>query len=53
MVNFTLLAGGSGAAFIATYLFNPEAATLTLAQKNPTGENPSWIGAHPTNASVI
>lgn len=52
MVNFTILAGGTGA-FIATYLFNSDAGSLALTKQNPTGTNPSWIGLHPTNTSIL
>lgn len=52
MVNFTLLAGGA-TSFIATYLFNSDAGSLTLVRENPTGPNPVWITTHPTNKSVL
>ncbi|KAF8904590.1 putative isomerase YbhE [Mucidula mucida] len=52
MVNFTILAGGYDL-FIATYLFNSAASTLSLAGKYPTGANSSWITLHPTNGSVL
>ncbi|KAF5309860.1 hypothetical protein D9619_010500 [Psilocybe cf. subviscida] len=52
MVNFTILAGGYDV-FVATYLFNSAASTLSLLSKSPTGANPSWITQHPTNRSLI
>ncbi|KAH0579102.1 hypothetical protein H2248_003256 [Termitomyces sp. 'cryptogamus'] len=52
MVKFTILAGGF-AKFIATYLFDSEAGSLTLVKQNPTGENPSWIASHPQNSSIL
>ncbi|KAF9028017.1 hypothetical protein BDZ89DRAFT_1133836 [Hymenopellis radicata] len=52
MVSFTILAGGYDL-FVATYLFNPAASTLSLAGKYPTGANCSWITLHPTNESVL
>ncbi|KAI0646305.1 putative isomerase YbhE [Trametes meyenii] len=52
MVNFTILAGGYST-FIATYLFNSDASTLSLVGQNPTGQNPSWIDLHPTNKSIL
>ncbi|KAI0777680.1 putative isomerase YbhE [Trametes elegans] len=52
MVNFTILAGGYSS-FIATYLFNSDANTLSLLSQNPSGQNPSWIDLHPTNKSIL
>lgn len=52
MVNFTILAGGY-TTFIGTYLFNSDAGTLSLLNTYPTGNDPSWITAHPTNSSII
>ncbi|KAL1944023.1 hypothetical protein VTO73DRAFT_3841 [Trametes versicolor] len=52
MVNFTILAGGYST-FIATYLFNSDANTLSLLSQSPTGQNPSWIDLHPTNKSIL
>ncbi|KAI0764966.1 putative isomerase YbhE [Fomes fomentarius] len=52
MVNFTILAGGYST-FIATYLFNSDANTLTVLGENPSGQNPSWIALHPTNKSIL
>ncbi|KAG6865815.1 hypothetical protein C0991_011620 [Blastosporella zonata] len=42
MVKFTILAGGF-AQFIATYIFDSDAGSLTLVKQNPTGENPSAV----------
>jgi hypothetical protein len=54
MVNFTILAGGfSTAGFIATYVFDSTASTLSLTQNSSTGANPSWIASHPTNKSIL
>ncbi|KAF8634767.1 hypothetical protein AX15_000728 [Amanita polypyramis BW_CC] len=52
MVNFTILAGGYSA-FIATYLFSPETSTLDLLGKWPTGQDPSWVTAHPRYKNII
>ncbi|KAI0746768.1 putative isomerase YbhE [Daedaleopsis nitida] len=52
MVNFTILAGGFSS-FIASYVFDSDANTLTLLGQNPTGQNPSWIALHPTNKSIL
>ncbi|THH31642.1 hypothetical protein EUX98_g2531 [Antrodiella citrinella] len=52
MVNFTILAGGY-TSFVASYLFNSDASTLTLLNESPTGANPSWITLHPTNKSIL
>lgn len=52
MVNFTILAGGFSS-FIATYVFDSDAASLSLLKQNPTGDNPSWIASHRTNKSVV
>ena len=52
MVNFTILSGGYDL-FIASYLFNSDASTLSLVNKYPTGINPSWLSVHPTNSSVL
>ncbi|KAJ7220613.1 Lactonase, 7-bladed beta-propeller-domain-containing protein [Mycena pura] len=52
MVNFTILSGGF-ASFIATYVFDSDAATLTLTQQTETGTNPSWIASHPQNLSIL
>ena len=52
MVNFTILAGGYSSA-IATYIFNSNAGTLSLAHQSPSGVNPSWIALHPTNKSIL
>ncbi|KAF9269841.1 putative isomerase YbhE [Marasmius fiardii PR-910] len=52
MVSFTILAGGYDT-FVASYLFNPANASLTITGRFPTGVNPSWITPHPTNRSVF
>ena len=52
MVNFTILAGGFSS-FIASYVFDSDANTLTLLGQNPTGQNPSWLALHPTNKSIL
>ncbi|KAJ7489308.1 Lactonase, 7-bladed beta-propeller-domain-containing protein [Mycena latifolia] len=49
---FTILAGGYDV-FIAAYLFNAATSSLTLVGKYPSGANPSWITAHPTNKSIL
>lgn len=52
MVNLTILAGGY-ATFVASYLFDSDAGSLTLLNQSPTGANPSWITLHPTNSSIL
>ncbi|KII85533.1 hypothetical protein PLICRDRAFT_31719 [Plicaturopsis crispa FD-325 SS-3] len=52
MVNFTILAGGY-TTFIAAYLFDSDASTLSLLNQSPTGDSPSWIALHPTNKSIL
>jgi 6-phosphogluconolactonase (cycloisomerase 2 family) len=52
MVNFTILAGGY-TSFVASYLFNSKAGSLTLLSQSPTGSNPSWITSHPTNSNIL
>ncbi|KAF5374093.1 hypothetical protein D9615_008896 [Tricholomella constricta] len=52
MVKFMILAGGFSQ-FIATYLFDSDASSLTLIKHSQTGENPSWIASHPKNSSVL
>jgi 6-phosphogluconolactonase (cycloisomerase 2 family) len=52
MVAFKILAGGF-AGFIATYIFDSDAGTLTLQAQNPTGTNPSWIALHPQDSSIL
>ncbi|KAJ2923344.1 hypothetical protein H1R20_g13751, partial [Candolleomyces eurysporus] len=52
MVNFTILAGGF-TSFIATYVFDSDAGSLSLTKQNPTGQNPSWIAPHRLNSSIL
>jgi hypothetical protein len=52
MVNFTILAGGF-ATFVATYVFDSDAGSLTLTQQSETGTNPSWIAPNPANLSIL
>jgi len=52
MVNFTIFAGGY-TSFVASYLFNSEASSLTLLNQSPTGPSPSWITLHGTNSSIL
>ncbi|KAF8882094.1 Lactonase, 7-bladed beta-propeller-domain-containing protein [Infundibulicybe gibba] len=52
MVSFTILAGGYDV-FVATYLFSSDTSSLSLLSKSPTGPDPSWITAHPTNKSIL
>lgn len=52
MVNFTILAGGYTPS-IATYLFSPEVPALSLLNTWATGENPSWVTAHPDIPNII
>ena len=53
MVPVKILAGAFTEAFIATYSFNPQTASLTVMSRQPTGGNCSWIFQHPTNGSVL
>ncbi|KAG5645375.1 hypothetical protein DXG03_006328 [Asterophora parasitica] len=46
MVKFTILAGGFSQ-FIATYLFDSDANSLTLVKQSLTGENPSAVNEIP------
>jgi hypothetical protein len=52
MVNFTILAGGFST-FIATYVFDSDAGSLSLIQQNNASINPSWIASHQTNKSIL
>ncbi|KAF9449838.1 putative isomerase YbhE [Macrolepiota fuliginosa MF-IS2] len=52
MVSFKILAGGYDV-FIATYLFNPQTSSLSVASRSPTGLNVSWITQHPTNPIIL
>jgi len=52
MVKFNILAGGN-VAFIASYLFDSVGKTLTLVQRNPSGENTAWIERSAVNPSVL
>jgi hypothetical protein len=52
MVKLNILAGGN-IAFIASYLFDSDDKSLTLVQKNPSGQNPSWIERSAVNSSIL
>ncbi|KAF8656668.1 hypothetical protein AX16_002471 [Volvariella volvacea WC 439] len=52
MVNLTFLAGGYDM-FIATYLFNTDASSLSVVARSQTGPNPSWLSLHPANRSIL
>jgi len=52
MVALILLAGGF-VNFIATYLFDSDAKSLTLIKQNPTGPNPSWIERYAVDPSFL
>jgi len=52
MVKFTILAGGFSQ-FIATYIFDSDASSLSLIKQTQTGGNPSWITSHPKNSSIL
>ena len=52
MVKLNILAG-SNLAFIVSYLFDSADKTLTLIQKNPSGQGPSWIERSVINPSVL
>ncbi|XP_006457591.1 hypothetical protein AGABI2DRAFT_196220 [Agaricus bisporus var. bisporus H97] len=49
---FRILAGGYDN-FVATYLFDPQSSSLSVASRSTTGINPSWLTGHPTNASIF
>jgi len=53
MVKLNLLAGGNNIAFIASYLFDSDARTLALTQKNPSGQNTSWLERSLVDNSVL
>ena len=52
MVNYTILAGGYFN-YIASYLFDTDANTLTYLNNSTTCANPMWIMSHPTNKSIL
>ncbi|KAF7294602.1 putative isomerase YbhE [Mycena indigotica] len=52
MVLFKILAGGF-ASFIATYVFDSDAGTLTLTKQSETGTNPSWIASNSKDLSIL
>jgi len=52
MVKLNIFAGGN-IAFIASYVFDSVDQTLTLIQKNPSGQNPSWIERSVVNSSIL
>ncbi|KAF5340451.1 hypothetical protein D9758_013557 [Tetrapyrgos nigripes] len=52
MVNFTILAGGYDV-FIAAYLFNSDAGSLTVTGSYPSAANPSWITPGICNRSIF
>lgn len=52
MSSFTILGGGYDA-FIASYTFTPDNASLVLRSTYPSGQNPSWISLNPTNTNVL
>ncbi|KAK7435793.1 hypothetical protein VKT23_019491 [Stygiomarasmius scandens] len=52
MVNFTILAGGYDV-FIASYLLNTDAGSLTVTGQFPSGSNPSWITPSLNNRSIF
>lgn len=54
MVNFTILAGGFSS-FIATYIFDPDSATLSLIKQSDItpGVNPSWLALNQQNSSIL
>lgn len=52
MVNFTILAGGFST-FIATYVFDSDAGSLSVITENPTGPDPSWISFHHTQKNIV
>ena len=52
MVQFKILAGGF-TSFIAGYVFDSDASTLTLTSQTETLGAPSWIVGHPTNKAIL
>jgi len=52
MVKLNILAGAN-LAFITSYLFDSDDRTLTLVQKNPSGQNPAWIERSAVNPSIL
>ncbi|RDB25735.1 Uncharacterized protein C18E5.01 [Hypsizygus marmoreus] len=52
MVKFTILAGGFSQ-FIARYIFDSDASSLTLVPQTTKADNPSWIASHPQNRSIL
>ncbi|KAF5353940.1 hypothetical protein D9756_007155 [Leucocoprinus leucothites] len=52
MVSFKILAGGYDV-FVATYLFDPQASSLSVVSRSSTGNSPSWISQPPTNSSIL
>ncbi|KAH8823151.1 Lactonase, 7-bladed beta-propeller-domain-containing protein [Flagelloscypha sp. PMI_526] len=52
MVQFNILAGGFST-FIASYIFDSDANTLSLTKQSETGGNPSWLVPSPINPKVI
>ena len=52
MVKLNILAGGS-LNFIASYLFDSDAKSLALVQKNPSGMNPTWIEKSIVNPTIL
>ncbi|TRM59000.1 Lactonase, 7-bladed beta-propeller-domain-containing protein [Schizophyllum amplum] len=52
MVSFKILAGGYTSS-IATYLFDSEAASLTLSTTSPSNNSPSWLALNPTDPTIL
>jgi len=52
MVQFKILAGGFST-FIATYLFDSDANSLSINSQSETGTNPSWIVSNPNDKSIL
>lgn len=52
MVQFKILAGGF-TSFIAGYVFDSDASTLTLTSQTETLGAPSWIVGHPANKAIL
>ncbi|KDQ07996.1 hypothetical protein BOTBODRAFT_38331 [Botryobasidium botryosum FD-172 SS1] len=52
MVNFTILAG-TFTPFIRVLSFNSASNTLAFQSQWPAGDQPSWLGLHPVNQSVL
>jgi len=51
MVYFKILAGYD--VFVATYLFDSDALSLSVTGRSPTGDSPSWIFQHLGTSDIL